>query len=158
MQLSHIFFSSILLLVFSNAAHAKGNISIISETIDNHSTCVNLTSFVWQHRLLITRASPSQLSDLHNLLSKNYNALAERKLAVFIVDNDKVLRYRNSSKFKNTGNPLCFAETKARMRNKHTILIGLDGGTKAAYSELDLRIVFADIDGMPMRKAELYKE
>lgn len=155
MKLSYILFSSFLFLGFSNAAGAVVSTSSLPKTFAKQNACVDLASFTWQHRVLITQVNSSHLSSLLNLLSKNDEALIERKLAVFIVGNNKVARYHNSSKFENTGKPICIAEANARMRNKHTILIGLDGGTKGVYSELDLRAIFADIDGMPMRRGEL---
>jgi 2-keto-3-deoxy-galactonokinase len=54
---------------------------------------------------------------------------------------------------------LDLVELKRRLENKQSILIGLDGGTKSFYdidaSGIDIKQVFADIDGMPMRRAEL---
>lgn len=42
-----------------------------------------------------------------------------------------------------------------RLRGRKIILIGLDGGIKAGYDHFDLKEIFKEIDGMPMRRAEL---
>jgi hypothetical protein len=41
-----------------------------------------------------------------------------------------------------------------RLLTYHTVLIGLDGGSKASYESLVLSEIFRDIDGMPMRRSQ----
>ncbi len=136
---------------------AQANISYayiglaITSPIKNKLT--GLASLNWQNRIIITQTNSAKLPELLSLLQSHALFLQERKIATFIVLNDQVYVYTNNGTVLNS-TLLSLSEAHSRLRDKHSILIGLDGGTKGVYDSLDLQRVFADIDAMPMRRSE----
>ena len=114
-----------------------------------------LNSFAWEYRILLIDASDSKSNTaLVSSLRVHKKGIEDRKL--------KVILYTSSAASDAISGALIeldLVELKRRLENKQSILIGLDGGTKSFYdidaSGIDIKQVFADIDGMPMRRAEL---
>jgi 2-keto-3-deoxy-galactonokinase len=114
-----------------------------------------LNSFAWEYRILLIDASDSKSNTaLVSSLRVHKKGIEDRKL--------KVILYTSSAASDAISGALIeldLVELKRRLENKQSILIGLDGGTKSFYdidaSGIDFKQVFADIDGMPMRRAEL---
>lgn len=113
-----------------------------------------LDEFRWQQRLLlINQADKTQLTEIWQFYKRHIDEFSERRMMLISVEaNDihcKPLKCPNmkASELKLSEAP-----------HSTMILIGLDGGRKAAYPAqvMSFEEVFRDIDGMPMRRAELY--
>lgn len=112
----------------------------------------------WEYRpLLVFTPDPTdpRLSRQTTMLAEAGAGVAERRLAVYIVEMDRV--------FTTFGAPAPDAEADTLRRRFRVpddtfrvVLVGLDGGTKLTVDEpLTMERLFATIDGMPMRRQEL---
>jgi hypothetical protein len=129
-----------------------------------------LETLIWENRVLIVDAKTSTSADI---LAKQFethaNQMWDRKLIALLLIDDSVIELRftqegmttlPSSTSKSPSNSIRFkyseSELRKRLSGKQSILIGLDGGTKSAYTlnngQIDIKQVFADVDGMPMRR------
>jgi hypothetical protein len=111
----------------------------------------------WNNRVLIVAAkNQTLLQQQIELLNKDLKGLQERKLVIY-----KVLPEEFSEGIENEAwisNSKFYANHKKTEEDLEIILIGLDGGVKLRQTKLlTLEKLFALIDGMPMRKAELRK-
>lgn len=114
-----------------------------------------LADYRWQHRVIITRAeSPLALVELNKRLAPHWPALEERKIAIFVILESEEDEIKRIFKDRKESPELSKQEVNKRLGKKHTLLIGLDGGSKSVYDSFDLRQIMADIDAMPMRRAE----
>nr|WP_284731265.1 DUF4174 domain-containing protein [Glaciecola sp. XM2] len=114
----------------------------------------SLDSFKWQYRLLIIDVSMhTDRSALESLLNAHVKDIEDRKLRVILYTQDAIVEA-----FTNTPLLLEREVVENMLANKYSILVGLDGGIKSFYepsaNTIDINQVFADIDGMPMRKLE----
>ena len=111
----------------------------------------------WHSRVVIFKTTQAEINAKAALLSQNSAALIDRKLLVFAVSDNKTLVFNQhgdkQGEFSET-TLVSLQEATSRLRNQNCTLIGLDGGTKQVYEDLALTQIFADIDGMPMRRAE----
>lgn len=129
-----------ILFLFSTFALCPLRISAIA--LDDH---------LWESRIVITLTNQGQtLSDLRTELMENKDAIAERKLIVYVIYTNKVWAFPYGQDNNST-----VTELAARLGTANSLLIGLDGGNKQIYSQFSLSDVFRDIDGMPMRRAEI---
>ena len=118
-------------------------------------TAVGISSFSdfhWQSRIVITQINDSQsIGPIEEEINQYQSAIADRKLVVIVVNSDKLWIFPSTSV-----NQTSLHQTAvSRLKSANTVLIGLDGGTKGVYETLDWQAIFNDIDGMPMRRAEL---
>jgi hypothetical protein len=123
------------------------------------SSVETLDELKWEYRvLLISKQGDDTLLKSH--LTQNAKELNERRLLVFIISENTTGSFQLNNSDRIAINIDTATLTK-RIGDKQAILIGLDGGTKSFYEfehgSIDLNQVFADIDGMPMRRAELEK-
>jgi len=107
----------------------------------------------WEKRVVIFKGSNEELSAKVALLAQNKAEIAERRLLIFAVSDGKTLLFDERGEFSETS-LVSVQEATSRLRDQNCILIGLDGGIKEVYGDLALTQIFADIDGMPMRRAE----
>lgn len=121
------------------------------------SSVATLNELKWEYRVLLIRKQ-SDDTLLKSQLTQNASELNERRLLVFIIGENTTSIYQPNNSHFNAIN-IDTSALKTRMGDKKAILIGLDGGTKSFYEfengSIDLKQVFADVDGMPMRRAEL---
>jgi len=125
-------------------------------TMQLHSQ--NTQQYRWENRLLImVDYSVSQSNRLQQieLLNKEVEGLKDRKI--------KVISFSKQGQKDGVKNTTEWKETKIPDRfqtNQSFILylVGLDGGIKATYDQPTApQSIFALIDTMPMRRAELKK-
>lgn len=118
----------------------------------------DLSQYRWQNRLIVLQAS-AEGEDICQqqlqVLEEDVEGLMERKLIVVQLAESESrihlpkplpleLNEKDQKRFRASGKPFSF------------ILIGLDGGVKLRSHELVSReYLYALIDGMPMRRAEL---
>lgn len=112
---------------------------------------IGLDYYRWQNRLVLTTVnSDEELRALQKMLRAYLPEYDERKLAIFaVVPNNAVVEVKDTGV---SPAPLDLTLIVKRMQNRHTLLIGLDGGNKSAYEQFDQQQIFADIDAMPMRR------
>lgn len=100
--------------------------------------------------------SSESLKKQLDVLTKDKVGLQERKLKVYqFSENDYNIGFNTNWK-SSTLNINKYFSNKEQFK---VILVGLDGGIKLKQSKIvSLTKLFALIDGMPMRKAELKKQ
>lgn len=117
-----------------------------------------LDSVRWEYRPLLIftpAANTPDLSRQTTILADETNGLIDRRLAVYIVEQDRV--------YTSFGAPAPQADAKTLRRafrvpddTFRVILIGLDGGAKLTVDgTVSTDRLFGLIDGMPMRRREL---
>jgi hypothetical protein len=111
---------------------------IVAETLDD---------FRWKQRLLVVKGGPAAL---RAELAKQEAGLIERDVKVFILDDPA-----------QTPDKALAAELRDRLRIRdgvaEVLLLGKDGQTTLRWKadEFTVAALFAKIDAMPMRKAEM---
>lgn len=107
----------------------------------------------FKHRLLLVDARQDlSIKLIKDSVEKSNKELIDRKLRVIAVHEDAI-EYVFGIHSITTESEL--SSIQQRLRGRKIILIGLDGGIKAGYDHFDLKEIFKEIDGMPMRRAEL---
>lgn len=115
----------------------------------------SLKDYQWQFRILLINTDKiEKLEIFKEQLVQQREELDERKMMVIIV------REENSDiVFPTVNDTINSYELVTRLKHADALLIGLDGGSKVTYEitngQLNWLQVYADIDGMPMRRAEL---
>lgn len=118
----------------------------------------NLKQLTWRYRIVLvnydSQPSVAELKrQLKDQLKAQKAAVNERKLLFITLQDTKVINALSGKQLA-----LSQQELSGRLQHKDIILIGLDGQTKAFYDmkkQFPLQEIFADIDGMPMRRWEL---
>lgn len=116
----------------------------------NSAEVNKLSHYYWEHRVIITSAaSKAELISLENQLKVVWPEIKDRELVVFAIFNSNI--YQLMPQVSNAKQSL--EEAERRLNKRHTLLIGLDGGSKVVYDNFNSKQIFADIDAMPMRRA-----
>lgn len=115
----------------------------------------DISQLVWENRVILIYPD-----DEVNLKKINYEALfkkfndeiKERDILWFIIKGKEVL-----TNYPNTLSNDFIVNTKSKFQiEKYKILlIGKDGGVKAKGKDLNLEMLFEEVDGMPMRQQEI---
>jgi hypothetical protein len=106
-----------------------------------------LNDFRWKQRLLVVTGGPAAL---RTELAKQEAGLVERDVRVFILDDPA-----------NAPDKALAAELRERLKIRdgvaEVLLLGKDGQTTLRWKadEFTITALFAKIDAMPMRKAEM---
>lgn len=116
-----------------------------------------LSEFKWQNRLLVifTESENSQtLEKQMKIFEKQAEDLEDRKLMVIhSIPGKHHSIFPNSTDWKNSS---LYEKKENKDADYEIILIGLDGGVKLRQNELlKTKKLFALIDSMPMRQAEM---
>ncbi|MBL4612047.1 MAG: DUF4174 domain-containing protein [Pseudomonas sp.] len=110
-----------------------------------------LSSLQWQNRIIVVN-DIAEVETVKTLLEDNAAGVADRDL-IWLV-------FTDAETLTNYPGPLA-PELKANTRKTYrlepgqVILIGKDGGVKNRLDQLDLDVLFSDIDAMPMRRNEM---
>lgn len=124
----------------------------------NSLSAQDFSDYTWKNRLILIypdQEESKRYQEQINELSIDVKALEERKLKVFEVKKGSICEIlpQRKSPQKLENQSLAFATNNQRFR---VVLIGLDGGVKLRRSTIVGRdYLFALIDGMPMRRAEI---
>ncbi|MCD7108835.1 DUF4174 domain-containing protein [Rhizobium sp. DKSPLA3] len=121
-------------------------------------TSGNLHDLQWEKRVIVIFSDPARLKSDAQLgaLRADTDALRQRDLAIFTVDNNEV-RPAFGSDFVPQAHTLrkdlgCAPGAFA------LVLVGKDGHVKSRYDDVvDPDVIFAEIDSMPMRQAEIHR-
>lgn len=117
-----------------------------------------LKEYRWNNRLLVI-SDPEKNTNLEaqqlQLLAKNPAALEERDLLIVKIENDSIYKVLNRDQ-----NLILDPSGIKSLKRDHAafsiLLIGLDGGIKLRQNTpITREDLFALIDGMPMRRAEI---
>lgn len=108
----------------------------------------------FKHRILIVDVKQDEhVEAIKASLNTNAASLNERRLVVFVMANERVHVCPDQHAPNVSANDLAtYANTDS------VTLIGLDGGIKAQRQDLDFEQLFATIDAMPMRRAEMHRQ
>lgn len=114
------------------------------------SPLASLAALRWQYRVLLIFDHAADTKQLDRL-EKAAPAILERDMAWFLLDGDRL--------HSNYPGQLS-RDFRRRLRERYdegaaVVLIGKDGGVKMRDDTLDLTVVFARIDSMPMRLQEM---
>ncbi|TRY32659.1 DUF4174 domain-containing protein [Aliiglaciecola sp. M165] len=113
---------------------------------------LSLQQLKWKHRIVVTTLVDNDaVNALAEQIKKNSDFFDERKLIVVVKVNDMLVEIKQNIMIEGNNK----TQFLNRLQNNNTILIGLDGGTKATYPALNWQEIFADIDSMPMRRNEI---
>lgn len=114
-----------------------------------------LESFRWRYRVLIVDSSETLSDSIISSFKASQSAIQERHLIWFVLsDSDCMTNLPRElpPHFNEVLREKYFADDTG---SNIVILIGKDGGIKAAQETLDLEAIFGRIDSMPMRRAEI---
>ena len=114
----------------------------------------HIDDFKWMNRVLVIKNKNQKL--LFEQIKNNKTKLYDRDIVIIIL-NDKNAYIKNKVLSK-----IFYKSLKKKMKDLddvyETILLGRDGKIKKIYPKnIDLDIIFADIDKMPMRINEMKK-
>jgi len=112
-----------------------------------------LGSLQWKNRIIILNDMKQQV-EARNQLEDKQDEITERDILWFILSQDKVLSNYEGELSSSFGVEV---REKYQMQANQVILIGKDGGLKSRFDEINLNVIFTDIDAMPMRQQEMNK-
>jgi len=130
--------------------------TLLLATISLHAQ--QLSDFRWEHRLVLLIAEDTDnalLKKQLNELKADEEGLIDRKLLVIQINpsNSQILIPKDQSE---QISPTLYQQFKQGKYSFSFVLIGLDGGVKLKRNEVVSReYLYALIDGMPMRRAEM---
>lgn len=111
----------------------------------------DLSSLQWQNRIIVVN-DVADTEQAVSLLEDTAAGISDRDLIWLVFEGAKTLT--------NYPGPLApELKTKTletyRIKPGQVILIGKDGGVKNRLDQMDLEVLFSDIDSMPMRRNEM---
>ncbi len=127
----------------------------ISFAETSNSELENINQLRWENRIVVVY-SQSTPEEIVALLSSRVTDIDDRDIYWFVLDNKQL--YTNyignvDASFYQITREKYFPHQEAEIK-----LIGKDGYVKASYKTLDLNVIFALIDTMPMRQMEMHQQ
>lgn len=116
-----------------------------------NSALSSVSQLQWSNRVLLIFGDKDYMPQLNAQLDE----INERHIKWFLFDNEGVQSNHAEGVTKEFLNN---ARSRYMAEGAGVVLIGKDGGVKGQQSELDLSIIFATIDSMPMRLEEMQQE
>ncbi|MFO7726528.1 MAG: DUF4174 domain-containing protein [Oceanipulchritudo sp.] len=117
-----------------------------------------LDSFRWDNRLLLIHVeSPEEARAVIGEFEAAAGEVDDRDLLWFIADPEDLHTNKPESLEDSLRDRIHDLVSAQELPDERVRLIGKDGGIKGRYERLDLPAVFARIDSMPMRRAEMGK-
>jgi len=111
----------------------------------------DLASLKWQNRVIVVN-EVAEVEKTVSLLEENAAAIADRDLIWLVFEDSRTLtNYPGELALELKPNTV---ETY-RIKPGQVILIGKDGGVKNRLEQMDLGVLFSDVDSMPMRRREM---
>ena len=115
----------------------------------------HISDFKWNNRLLVI-INDGKI-DIEKKISRYKTEFFERDMVIVEVDEKNV--FIDHKKMSKRFSRSLFNTIRKANNEHHLLLIGKDGKIKNSYPfEIDLNIIFSDIDRMPMRKYEMGKQ
>jgi hypothetical protein len=116
------------------------------------SSLEDLSSLKWSNRIILVSSNEYPEQFISQLESRN-SGIVDRDIVWFLFHKDFIeTNYSGkiAQSFSTSIKSLYFGNTTTRV-----VLLGKDGGMKDVADKLDIPELFALIDGMPMRRAEI---
>lgn len=115
----------------------------------------DLSQHLWKNRVILILSEDNSAFERQMLAFKtNEKGMNERSLIVYHLKSDEFQQVMPKSEVRKSGN--LFEKYKKANIAFEVILIGLDGGIKLRQTDfLSCEKLFATIDSMPMRSAEI---
>ena len=116
------------------------------------SSLEDLSSLKWSNRIILVSSNEYPEQFISQLESRNSD-IVDRDIVWFLFHKDFIeTNYSGeiAQSFSTSIKSLYFGNTATRV-----VLLGKDGGMKDVADKLDIPELFALIDGMPMRRAEI---
>jgi hypothetical protein len=111
----------------------------------------DISSLKWKNRIILVNTISSKNSIL-KVFEQNKAEINERDIVWFVIKDKSV----DSNFNGNLSNNFLFnLNTKFKGKPLKVVLLGKDGGVKSVNENLDLKAIFLQIDGMPMRQFEI---
>ena len=115
----------------------------------------HISDFKWNNRLLVI-INDGKI-DIEKKISRYKTEFFERDMVIVEVDEKNV--FIDHKKMSKRFSRSLFKTIRKANSEDHLLLIGKDGKIKNSYPfEIDLNIIFSDVDRMPMRKYEMGKQ
>ena len=115
----------------------------------------HISDFKWNNRLLVI-INDGKI-DIEKKISRYKTEFFERDMVIVEVDEKNV--FIDHKKMSKRFSRSLFKNIRKANNEHHLLLIGKDGKIKNSYPfEIDLNIIFSDVDRMPMRKYEMGKQ
>ncbi len=115
----------------------------------------HISDFKWNNRLLVI-INDGKI-DIEKKISRYKTEFFERDMVIVEVDEKNV--FIDHKKMSKRFSRSLFKTIRKANNEHHLLLIGKDGKIKNSYPfEIDLNIIFSDVDRMPMRKYEMAKQ
>lgn len=116
------------------------------------SSIEDLSSLKWSNRIILVNSNEYPEQFISRLESRNSD-IVERDIVWFLFYKNRIATNYSgeiAQRFSTSIKSRYFEDITTR-----AVLLGKDGGVKDVAQELDLSGLFALIDGMPMRRAEI---
>ena len=115
----------------------------------------HISDFKWNNRLLVI-INDGKI-DIEKKISRYKTEFFERDMVFVEVDEKNV--FIDHKKMSKRFSRSLFKTIRIANSEHHLLLIGKDGKIKNSYPfEIDLNIIFSEVDRMPMRKYEMGKQ
>ena len=115
----------------------------------------HISDFKWNNRLLVI-INDGKI-DIEKKISRYKTEFFERDMVIVEVDEKNV--FIDHKKMSKRFSRSLFKTIRKANNEHHLLLIGKDGKIKNSYPfEIDLNIIFSEVDRMPMRKYEMAKQ
>ena len=115
----------------------------------------HISDLKWNNRLLVI-INDGKI-DIEKKISRYRTEFLERDMVIVQVDEKNV--FIDHKKMSKRFSMSLFKTIRKANSEHHILLIGKDGKIKNSYPfEIDLNIIFSDVDRMPMRKYEMGRQ
>lgn len=114
-----------------------------------------LGSFRWDYRIILVAAPVAEVEDIANELKEAKAGINERDILWFVFGGESFATNYTESLAKGFEKTVSDNYFKKSGKKREVRLVGKDGGVKEKADNLDLERLFALIDSMPMRRAEM---
>jgi len=114
-----------------------------------------LQSYLWENRLLIIACSEAELLEVTSTLKQASQGIAERDLLWFVLSGGTLISNQTEPVQMGMHDLLKQTFFSEQDDGFQLRLVGKDGGVKTRSQSLDLDQIFALVDSMPMRQAEM---
>ena len=115
----------------------------------------HISDFKWNNRLLVI-INDGKI-DIEKKISRYKTEFFERDMVIVEVDEKNV--FIDHKKMSKRFSRSLLKRIRKVDNDHHFLLIGKDGKIKNSYPfEIDLKIIFSDVDRMPMRQYEMGKQ
>lgn len=118
----------------------------------------SLKDLQWQYRVLLVNAPKPEQGKIKQELEEARAAIEDRHIAWMLFTGQSMISHPEGLKPDTSLSQKVSKRFFTDEDKLKVVLIGKDGGVKARYDELDLDAVFALIDTMPMRRAEMRRQ